>query len=102
MRSKVNLPKLSNCQTVSTLTQSGWWLAGFRLRGVLCHEVYRKVLLLTPSARNQFSSGRVYNLVTSDTETVQMLSQNILGLISSPTRIVGKHCALYSLPLRLC
>ena len=40
--------------------------AGMRLRGVLIHEVFRKVLYLTPSERAKFSSGRIYSHVTSD------------------------------------
>ena len=33
--------------------------------------------------------------VTSDTETLQMLFQNILGLMSSPLRIIGSVALLY-------
>lgn len=60
-----------------------------RLRGVLIHEVFKKVLYLTPSARAAFSSGRIYSHVTSDVETLQQLSWQALGLISSPLRIIG-------------
>ena len=66
---------------------------GFRLRGVLVHEVFCKVLSLAPPARARFSSGRIFNLVTSDAETVQLLSQNILGFMSSPLRIIGLFVA---------
>ena len=69
--------------------------AGFRLRAMLVHEVFDKVLYLTPSARAQFSSGRIFNLVTTDAETLQMLFQNILGVISSPARIIGSMAMLY-------
>ena len=69
--------------------------AGFRLRAMLVHEVFDKVLYLTPSARAQFSSGRIFNLVTTDAETLQMLFQNILGVISSPFRIIGAMVMLY-------
>ncbi|KAL3160420.1 hypothetical protein ABBQ32_010743 [Trebouxia sp. C0010 RCD-2024] len=68
---------------------------GFRLRAMLVHEVFDKVLYLTPSARAQFSSGRIFNLVTTDAETLQMLFQNILGVISSPARIIGSMAMLY-------
>ena len=60
-----------------------------RLRGVLIHEVFRKVLYLTPSERAKFSSGRIYSHVTSDVETLQQLSWSGLGIISSPLRIIG-------------
>ena len=69
--------------------------AGYRLRALLVHEVFDKVLYLTPSARAQFSSGRIFNLVTTDAETLQMLFQNILGVISSPARIIGSMVMLY-------
>ena len=35
------------------------------------HAVFRKVLYLAPTVRGEFSSGRVFNLVTSDAETLQ-------------------------------
>lgn len=41
------------------------FVAGFRLRALLVHEVFDKVLFLTPSARARFTSGRVFNLVSS-------------------------------------
>jgi len=45
--------------------------AGYQLRALLVHAVFRKVLYLAPTARGEFSSGRVFNLVTSDAETLQ-------------------------------
>ena len=45
--------------------------AGYHLRALLVHEVFKKVLYLAPTARGEFSSGRVFNLVTSDAETLQ-------------------------------
>jgi hypothetical protein len=48
-----------------------------------------QILYLTPSARAQFSSGRIFSHVTSDAETIYQLSTSGLGLISSPVRIVG-------------
>ena len=72
--------------------------AGMRLRGVLIHEVFRKVLYLTPSERAKFSSGRIYSHVTSDVETIQQLSWSGLGIISSPLRIIGASSTV----VRLC
>jgi hypothetical protein len=34
-------------------------------------EAQRKVLALSPAARARFGSGRVYNMVVSDTQTLQ-------------------------------
>lgn len=57
---------------------------------VLTHaSVAPQILFLTPSARAQFSSGRIFSHVTSDAETIYQLSTSGLGLISSPLRIIG-------------
>ena len=45
--------------------------AGYHLRALLVHAVFKKVLYLAPTVRGEFSSGRVFNLVTSDAETLQ-------------------------------
>ena len=59
------------------------------------HETFKKVLFISPAVRGEFTSGRVFNLVTSDAETLQMLCQNIMGLISSPLRILVAMFMLY-------
>ena len=41
-----------------------------------------KVLYLNPSVCTRFSSGCIFNLATTDAETLQMPFQNILGVIS--------------------
>lgn len=69
--------------------------AGYQLRALLVHETFKKVLYIAPSARGEFSSGRVFNLVMSDAETLQLLCQNIMGLISSPLRILVAMLMLY-------
>ena len=69
---------------------------GFRLRALLVHQVFKKVLFLTPGAQHRFTSGRIFNLVTSDAETLQQLCQNLLGVISSPARIIGAVLLLYA------
>ena len=51
-----------------------------------------QILFLTPSARSQFSSGRIFSHVTSDAETIYQLSTSGLGLLSSPVRIIGATC----------
>jgi ABC-type transport system involved in cytochrome bd biosynthesis fused ATPase/permease subunit len=59
------------------------------------HETFKKVLFISPAKRADFSSGRVFNLVTSDAETLQLLCQNIMGLMSSPLRIIVAMLMLY-------
>ena len=73
------------------------WLpgAGYQLRALLVHETFKKVLFISPAVRGEFTSGRVFNLVTSDAETLQLLCQNIMGLISSPLRILVAMFMLY-------
>lgn len=70
--------------------------AGFRIRAVLIAELHRKILYLCPTDRAKFSSGRVFNFVASDSETLQILSQNLLNFISAPARIIGAMVMLYS------
>ena len=41
------------------------------------------------------SSGRIFNMVTSDVEMLQMLCQSIMGIISSPLRIIIAMLLLY-------
>ena len=53
------------------------------------------MLRLTPSARNKFTSGFIFNLVTSDTEQIQLMCQNVMGLTSNPIRIVVAVILLY-------
>ncbi len=50
--------------------------AGYQLRALLVHERFKKVLYLAPTARAEFSSGRVFNLVTSDAETLQVRTRH--------------------------
>ncbi|CAD7704333.1 unnamed protein product, partial [Ostreobium quekettii] len=69
--------------------------AGFRMRAVLIAELHRKILFLTPSDRAKFSSGRIFNFVASDTEALQNVCQNLLGLMSSPVRITIAMTMLY-------
>ena len=73
--------------------------AGFHTRAVLVHQVFLKVLSLSPAEWAHFSTGRVFNLVTSDVETLQLLSQSIMNLISSPLRIIVRPCRLVWLRL---
>ena len=48
-----------------------------------------------PSGRAAFSRGYVYNLTTSDVDTLQMFSQQVFQLISSPVRIFVAMLLLY-------
>ncbi|GMH44339.1 hypothetical protein BSKO_12273 [Bryopsis sp. KO-2023] len=69
--------------------------AGFRLRSILTTEVHRKSLYIVPTVRAKYSSGRMFNFVATDAESLQMLCMNLLGIISSPVRIAGAMVLLY-------
>ncbi|PNW84295.1 hypothetical protein CHLRE_04g228650v5 [Chlamydomonas reinhardtii] len=69
--------------------------AGFRLKAALAAAVHAQLFRLTPAARSHFSSGRVYSLVASDVESLMALCQNVMGLFSSPVRIVVALVLLY-------
>eukprot|EP00798_Chlamydomonas_sp_ICE-L_P022904 gene22904-30080_t len=72
--------------------------AGLRLKAMLSAVVYDKVFSLTPASRANFTSGRIFNLISSDSETLSMLSVNCMAIISSPVRII---VAVYFLWLQL-
>ncbi|KAG2427456.1 hypothetical protein HXX76_012392 [Chlamydomonas incerta] len=69
--------------------------AGFRLKAALAAAVHAQLFRLTPAARSHFSSGRVYSLVASDVESLMALCQNVMGLFSSPVRIIVAMVLLY-------
>jgi hypothetical protein len=56
--------------------------AGYQLRALLVHETFKKVLFLAPGARAEFSSGRVFNLVTSDAETLQARAPDLATCVA--------------------
>ncbi|MEW5311484.1 MAG: hypothetical protein WDW38_003194 [Sanguina aurantia] len=62
--------------------------AGFRLKALMLSTVHQQIFALSPAARNSFTSGRIFNLISSDAETLQVVCQFGFGLISSPIRIV--------------
>lgn len=54
-------------------------------------------MYLAPAERARFTSGRMVNLISTDTETVQMLCQNLLALFSTVVRVGGALVLLYNL-----
>lgn len=53
------------------------------------------MLRLAPEARAQFSSGRIYSLVSSDVDAVNNLCSGAFGLLSLPIRIAVAIYFLY-------
>ncbi|KAI4297457.1 hypothetical protein L6164_037348 [Bauhinia variegata] len=68
---------------------------GYRLRSTLVAAVFRKSLRLTHEARKQFASGKITNLMTTDAEALQQVSQSLHTIWSAPFRIVVAMVLLY-------
>ncbi|KAM7270988.1 hypothetical protein ACFE04_030202 [Oxalis oulophora] len=68
---------------------------GFRLRSTLIAAVFRKSLKLTHESRKKFASGKITNLMTTDAEALQQISQSLHTLWSAPFRIITAMVLLY-------
>ncbi|KAH9796203.1 ABC transporter C family member 2 [Citrus sinensis] len=71
------------------------WRVGFRLRSTLVAAIFRKTLRLTHEARKGFPSGKVTNMITTDANALQQISQQLHGLWSAPFRITVSMVLLY-------
>ncbi|KAI8806674.1 P-loop containing nucleoside triphosphate hydrolase protein [Cladochytrium replicatum] len=64
------------CQLISSVFQSHYQQAAFilgaEMRTMLTSAIYRKTLKLTAAARSEFNSGKVVNLVSTDTNRVEL------------------------------
>ncbi|XP_047940588.1 ABC transporter C family member 12-like [Salvia hispanica] len=68
---------------------------GFRLRSTLVAAIFRKSLRLTHEARKNFPSGRITNMITTDANALQQITQQLHGLWSFPFRITMAMILLY-------
>ncbi|XP_023004008.1 ABC transporter C family member 2-like [Cucurbita maxima] len=68
---------------------------GYRLRSTLVAAVFRKSLRLTHEARKKFATGKITNLMTTDAETLQQVTQSLHTLWSAPFRITVAMVLLY-------
>ncbi|XP_076899720.1 ABC transporter C family member 2-like [Bidens hawaiensis] len=68
---------------------------GYRLRSTLIAAVFRKTLRLTNESRRKIASGKITNLMTTDSESLQALSQSLHTLWSAPFRIIIALVLLY-------
>eukprot|EP00210_Caulerpa_lentillifera_P008090 g7724.t1 len=69
--------------------------AGFQLRSILTTEVQKKALFLTPTDRAKFPAGQIFNFVATDSESLQLVCNNILSIMSSPLRMIGAMILLF-------
>ncbi|TMW93430.1 hypothetical protein EJD97_011715 [Solanum chilense] len=70
---------------------------GYRLRSTLIAAVFRKSLRLTHESRKNFASGKITNLMTTDSEALQQICQSLHTIWSAPLRIVVALVLLYQL-----
>ncbi|KAF5764677.1 putative ABC-type xenobiotic transporter [Helianthus annuus] len=68
---------------------------GYRLRSTLIAAVFRKTLRLTNESRRKIASGKITNLMTTDSESLQQVSQSLHTLWSAPFRIIIALVLLY-------
>lgn len=70
---------------------------GYRLRSTLIAAVFRKSLRLTHESRKNFASGKITNLMTTDSEALQQICQSLHTIWSAPFRIIIALVLLYQL-----
>ncbi|KAI3680994.1 hypothetical protein L6452_35774 [Arctium lappa] len=68
---------------------------GYRLRSTLIAAVFRKTLKLTNESRRKIASGKITNLMTTDSESLQQVCQSLHTLWSAPFRIILALVLLY-------
>ncbi|XP_055802160.1 ABC transporter C family member 12-like isoform X4 [Solanum dulcamara] len=68
---------------------------GFRMRSTLVAAIFRKSVRLTLEDRNQFPSGKITNMITTDANALQQVCQQLHVLWSAPFRIVIAMVLLY-------
>eukprot|EP00301_Raphidiophrys_heterophryoidea_P005475 c12292_g1_i1.p1 GENE.c12292_g1_i1~~c12292_g1_i1.p1 ORF type:complete len:1600 (+),score=427.88 c12292_g1_i1:315-4802(+) len=68
---------------------------GFQVRSALTAEIFRRGLVMGHGLRSEFPVGKINNLVTSDCEALQNLTQRVMNLWSAPVRITMCMVMLY-------
>ncbi|KAJ3107343.1 Multidrug resistance-associated protein 1 [Phlyctochytrium bullatum] len=61
---------------------------GYKLRTGLIAVNFRKMLRLSPAARNRLTSGKIINVIVSDTNRIDLAMQTLPNLYSAPYLIV--------------
>ncbi|KAL4010215.1 hypothetical protein IC575_030445 [Cucumis melo] len=68
---------------------------GFRLRSVLVASIFRKSMRLTHEDSNKFGTGKITNLMTSDTAALENITKSLHELWSSIFRIIVAMVLIY-------
>ncbi|KAJ3116514.1 hypothetical protein HDU96_009500 [Phlyctochytrium bullatum] len=63
-------------------------VAGMKIRATLSASIYRKTLRLSAAARHNFNSGKVINLVATDTNRIEMFITFIHIIWTAPIQIL--------------
>jgi ATP-binding cassette subfamily C (CFTR/MRP) protein 1 len=71
-------------------------MTGVQLRSALVTAIYNKSLTLSNTTRQKQSTGAIVNFMSNDTEHLQLLTQNLHLLWSSPLRIVVALILLFN------
>ncbi|KAJ3139866.1 hypothetical protein HDU90_008764 [Geranomyces variabilis] len=70
-------------------------VAGLEARSALSGAVYRKSLVLTPTARAEFDIGQITDRLTDDTEEVQALHSYLITLVNIGLQLVLATALVY-------
>ncbi|KAJ3169411.1 Canalicular multispecific organic anion transporter 2 [Geranomyces variabilis] len=70
-------------------------VAGLEARSALSGAVYRKSLVLTPTARAEFDMGEITDRLTDDTEEVQALYSYLITLVNIGLQLVLATALVY-------
>lgn len=79
---------LANCYVIFTES-------AIVVRNVLTSAVYRKIMVLSPAARREFSSGRVVNLFSVDINMILMFIYQSAGEVYAPLQLAGALYLIY-------
>ena len=66
-----------------------------QFRNVMIAALYRKALVLGPSARQQTSTGQIVNMFSTDTKQLQNLMQFYSNIYASPPQIIVSLALIY-------
>lgn len=70
--------------------------AGFQMRSLITNEIQRKAIYITPSEKENFSSGQIFTYVASDSESLESSCRWAMSLIALPFRIIWGTAFLYA------
>uniref|UniRef100_A0A7N0VJT6 ABC-type xenobiotic transporter n=1 Tax=Kalanchoe fedtschenkoi TaxID=63787 RepID=A0A7N0VJT6_KALFE len=68
---------------------------GFRVRSTLVAAIFQKSLRLSHEAHKNFPSGKIMNMISTDTNTLQPICQQLHSVWSDPFQIIVATVLLY-------